>query len=66
MDPSETLVVIAVLLGLILVELGAILVRVGKQNELQTKANEQLAYQSARLHELVNAANLPERPGSTH
>jgi hypothetical protein len=64
-DPSETLVVIAVLLVFILIELGAILVRLNRQNQLQEAANKDLRYQSERLHELVVAANLPERPRST-
>jgi hypothetical protein len=64
-DPSESLTVIAILLVLILIELGAILVRLSRQNDLQKAANEKLDYQSERLRELVIGAKLPERPGST-
>lgn len=60
MDPSETLVIIAILLALILVELGAILVRLNKQVALAEAADKHLAYQSERLRELVIGAKLPE------
>lgn len=62
MDPSETLIIIAVLLAFILVELGAILVRLNKQVALAEAADKHLAYQSERLRELVIGAKLPEQP----
>ncbi|MFJ5984293.1 hypothetical protein [Lentzea sp. NPDC092896] len=65
MDPTSILIFIAILLVLLLVEVGRIMVSASKLVQLQTKALEQAEYQSARLHELVAAANLPERPNST-
>ena len=62
MDPSETLLIIAVLLMLVLIELGAILVRLNKQVALAEAANKHMAYQSDRLRELVIGAKLPEQP----
>jgi hypothetical protein len=52
-DPASVLVVIAILLGLLLFEVGRIMVAVNKLVDLQAKALEQAQYQSARLHELT-------------
>lgn len=53
MDPASVLVVIALLLVLLLIEVGRIMVAANKLVELQTKALEQSQYQSARLHDLT-------------
>jgi len=56
------LVIIAILLGLLLFEVGRIMVATNTLVDLQAKALKQAEYQSARLHELTDGKSAQEHP----
>jgi hypothetical protein len=61
-DPVSVLVVIAILLGLLLYEVGRIMVAANRLVDLQTKALKHAEYQSGRLQESTSGKPIQDHP----
>jgi hypothetical protein len=61
-DPVSMLVIIAILLGLLLIEVGRIMVAANRLVDLQAKALKHAEYQSNRLQEPTSGQPVQDHP----